>query len=172
MIMFGHHTHKVPGLNTTSTADISFMLLIFFLVTTSMDTDKGLTRQLPPMSQNKTEQADVNKNKVMTLNITSDNQLMCNGQTMPFTSLRQSVKDFIQRTGRQHIISVSVDRNADYNTYFNMQNEIVGAYNELRDSWAMRKFGRNFNQCSDTQKDVVKKVYPQRISESNDGGGQ
>ena len=66
--MFKHRSHKIPALNTTSTADISFMLLIFFLVTTSMDRDQGLMRQLPPLEDDKQEQlTDVSKDNVMML---------------------------------------------------------------------------------------------------------
>ena len=74
-------SHNVPGLNTTSTADISFMLLIFFLVTTSMDVDKGLSRQLPPPELKKeSEQTNVSKSNLMTLQITSDNRLLVDDQ--------------------------------------------------------------------------------------------
>ena len=63
----------MPGLNTTATADISFMMLIFFLVTTSMDSDKGLGRMMPPYEPDRQdEQKDVDKDKVMTLHLTKD----------------------------------------------------------------------------------------------------
>ncbi|WP_273178330.1 ExbD/TolR family protein, partial [Hoylesella pleuritidis] len=74
--MFRHRPRRVPRLNTTSTADISFMLLIFFLVTTSMDVDKGLSRQLPPPDLHpQTEETNVEKHNLMTLEITADNRL-------------------------------------------------------------------------------------------------
>ena len=87
--------HQIPGLNTTSTADISFMLLIFFLVTTSMDVDKGLRRQLPPAHPKTTQQESiVEKDKLLELSITADNVVMQNGhkrrQVPPATHLLMS----------------------------------------------------------------------------------
>ena len=74
--MFGRRRRTLPQLNTTSTADISFMLLIFFLVTTSMDVDKGLSRRLPPPEKPREEETAVNKRDLMKLVITADNQLL------------------------------------------------------------------------------------------------
>ena len=77
--MFRRRKHSMPVLNTTSTADISFMLLIFFLVTTSMDIDKGLSRQLPPLDDEKEEQViDMDKSNMIRLAISADNQLSIN----------------------------------------------------------------------------------------------
>ena len=92
--------HNVPQLNTTSTADISFMLLIFFLVTTSMDTDKGLTRQLPP-AEDKTiqQETEINKNLMLELKISASNQLSINGRTAPMKSVRKEVLQLVERVG-------------------------------------------------------------------------
>jgi biopolymer transport protein ExbD len=197
-MMFGHSHRKVPALNTTSTADISFMLLILFLVTTSMDTDKGLSRQLPPPVQEKsTLQMDMKTRNVMTLHISRGNVLLCNDKPINIKNVRQRVKEFVDNAansallpekhiknipllGRctitdQHVVSILADRDASYNTYFNVQNEIVGAYNELRNGLAQKKFGRPFNQCTSQQQDAIRKYYPQRISETEPdekGGGQ
>ena len=76
---FHHRRRSVPQLNTTSTADISFMLLIFFLVTTNMDVDKGITRQLPPQGQQQSEQSFVEKSTVLDLQITGGNRLLVDG---------------------------------------------------------------------------------------------
>lgn len=80
--------YKVPGLNTTSTADISFMLLIFFLVTTSMDADKGITRELPPIDK-KSENTPTNvaNDKTLRLRIDDAGRLFCNGHPMEITAL-------------------------------------------------------------------------------------
>ena len=93
--------HDIPGLNTTSTADISFMLLIFFLVTTSMDVDKGLRRQLPPAQQEKIEQESlVDKGKLMELKITEGNVLLLNGQPINMDELRIRTEEFITKVGK------------------------------------------------------------------------
>lgn len=125
----------MPGLNTASTADISFMLLIFFLLTTSMDSEKGLGRQLPPLDPEQQEQLqDVDKDRIMTIHIMAGDKMTVNEQEYNFSpALKKRVKEFIVKTGPTHIIELQVDRNADYEFYFKIQNILVRAYNELKD---------------------------------------
>ena len=89
---------KMPGLNTSSTADISFMLLIFFLVTTSMDTDMGLTRRLsqPPDPDQEDAQIDVKERNVLNVRINAAGNLMCNHETIDIRELRARAKEFIK----------------------------------------------------------------------------
>ena len=123
-------SHETPGLNTTSTADISFMLLIFFLVTTSMDVDKGLLRQLPsPEPQNKERQESVVDKAIR---LTAGDTLLVNDRPMKVAQLKDEVIHLVHRLGKKHLISVESDRDADYNLYFQMQNELMEAYSQLR----------------------------------------
>ena len=89
---------KVPQINASSMADISFLLLIFFLVTTSMDVNQGLARRLPapvPPDQ-KVEDTDINKRNLLVVKINSANQLMVQGQLMDVKQLREKAKEFIK----------------------------------------------------------------------------
>ena len=179
---------EVPQLNTTSTADISFMLLIFFLVTSSMDTDKGLTSQLPP-PEDSTEQQDqeVKKRNVMELQLDAADVLTCNGEAISADELTKRVEDFVAnvsdaaelpekserevhllgrcRVSDRHIITIEADRQTTYNAYFEMQNAIARGYNNLRDRLAKSRFGHVFAACSQEERDAVTMVYPKRISE-------
>lgn len=159
--------HIVPGLNTTSTADISFMLLIFFLVTTSMDTDKGLGRQLPPPDPEEQEEIqDIDRNKVLTFHIMEGGKLEKNEAEAAINdALRRDIRHFIIEKGSRHIIELQVDRNADYDTYFKLQNTIVRAYKETRDAAAKKKYGKAFSECDEDQRSDISKLYPQRIQE-------
>ena len=159
--------HRVPGLNTSSTADISFMLLIFFLVTTSMDVDKGLKRQLPPEDKQKQQvTTNVEKSNLMTLRLDAANQLLVNDKPTDIRSLRRQVVDFVRQRGRQHLISLESDRDASYDVYFHIQNELVAAYTQLRNDKAREMYHRNFNQLSSDQKKKLNDLCPQRIAES------
>lgn len=159
--------HHIPELNTTSTADISFMLLIFFLVTTSMDVDKGLRRQLPPAQQEKVEQESlVDKGKLMELKITEDNALLLNGQPVNMNELRIRTEEFITRVGKEHLISVSASPESAYETYFNLQNELMAAYKNVRDRLARQRYGRALEACNETQRNVITQQCPQRIAET------
>lgn len=170
-----HVKRTVPQLNTTSTADISFILLVFFLVMTSMDVDKGLTRALPPLQSNdETAVTEVAKSNVMTISLTADSGLTVDGQTVDVGQLRSRVMSFAGTSAdsRRQIIMLDVDRQASYDMYFNVQNEIAGAYNTLRDRYARRKFGRYYELCTPEQRRQVRAYYPQRIIETADEGGE
>jgi len=128
--------HSVPGLNTASTADISFMLLIFFLITTSMDSDKGLGRGLPPLDPEEQQQQemDIDRDKVLTIHLLEDGSLTINDEKTELTpAIRKRIKQFIVKTGPKHIIELHVNREADYDTYFRLQNQLVKSYAELKD---------------------------------------
>ena len=196
--MFTRKKKEMPGLNTTSTADISFMLLIFFLVTSSMDTDWGLPRQLPPPDDlTKEEELVVKQRNALCLKLDANNQLTCNDEPMAIDDLSKRVEDFVANTaddptlpelsvrevhllGRckvsdRHVIMIDVHPEATYDAYFQMQNAIVQGYNNLRNQLAMRRFGRPLNACSTEQRDAIGMVYPQRISEqtiSQEGGAR
>lgn len=159
---------QVPGVNTASTADISFMLLIFFLVTTSMDVDKGLFRLLPspePQKQLKTETI-VDKNTLMALHVTADHRLLLNDKPIEVSRLKGEIIRFVNRLGNRHLISIESDREADYDLYFQMQNQIMMAYNELRNQYSMKHFGKAFDALSSSQKESVRKNCQQRVTES------
>ena len=86
----------VPGINSSSTADIAFMLLIFFLITTSMDTDRGLARRLPPPPENKDQKDDdiiVKERNVLQVRLNKDDQLMVGGEWSDIRQLRQKAKE-------------------------------------------------------------------------------
>lgn len=182
---------KVPAMNATSSADIAFMLLIFFLITTSMDTDKGLARRLPPpvpKDQKKDEKVDVNKRNLLVVLINSNNQILCGDQFIDIKQLKDEVKNFIDNpfndvhkpekteedvpffgktmVSKKHVISLQNDRGTDYQSYISVQNELAKAYNELRDDVSKKKFGKAFAELNDDQQKAVQQIYPQKISEA------
>ena len=167
-MLIRRNRNETPGLNTTSTADISFMLLIFFLVTTSMDVDKGLLRQLPSPEPQKKEQQEsvVDKNSLMAIHLTAGDTLLVNNQPMKLEDLKQETVRLVHRLGKKHLISIESDRDANYNLYFQMQNELMEAYAQLRNEAAQKKYHRDFALLNNDQKEQVRKLCPQRITES------
>lgn len=187
--MFGRRFNKkIPELNTTSTADISFVLLILFLVTTSLDPDKGLTRILPSLSKSETlKPSQVKERNLMEIKILADGSIECRGNAVSSISLKDKITDFIDNPtasdtlpekhlteipllGRcmvtnEHVISIETHREAPYSSYFSVHDIIDKAYRELRDKLAMRRFGVTFAACNDKQREAVEKYYPQHISE-------
>ncbi|MBQ7672451.1 MAG: biopolymer transporter ExbD [Paludibacteraceae bacterium] len=181
---------KVPAINASSMADISFLLLIFFLITTSMDVSQGLARRLPqpPDPNQKIEETDINKRNLFVVKINSANQLLVQGQETNISQLRAKAKEFIDNPNNDpnlpvlvteeieglgmvtytpdHVISVQNDVDTQYQAYLDVQNELVAAYNELRDAFAKKQFGKTYNELEEEEQKLVQKVYPQKISEA------
>ncbi len=182
---------KMPGLNTSSTADISFMLLIFFLVTTSMDTDQGLGRTLPkpPEDDQLNNEIKVKERNILNIRINKDNYVMIGEDYATLDDVKERAKEFIQNVENKpnlpelkakkikglgktmmvtenHVISVQTDRGTDYGVYFAVQDALVAAYNELRNELAKQEFGLKYEFLTEDQKKAIREVYPQKISEA------
>ena len=139
----------MPVLNTTSTADISFMLLIFFLVASSLDIDMGLARMLPPADKQE-EQVEtlVEKKQLLVVDILADNSIAVNGEATDMSGLRQQVADFISVKGAEHLISVNADASATYDTYFSVQNQLVSAYRDVRNNLSVKQYKRTYDKLT------------------------
>ena len=181
---------KVPDINSSSTADIAFLLLIFFLITTSMDTDRGLARLLPPPpeSNNQKDADKIKERNVLQVYLNKDDQLMCGSEYISIDQLRDKAKEFIanvandetkpQKTQKdveffgptmvsdKHVISLQNDRGSSYQAYISVQNELVAAYNELRDELAQQKWQKTYSELGEEQQKAIRDIYPQRISEA------
>ena len=140
------------------------MLLIFFLVTSSMDTDKGLLRQMPP-PQEEHRPLNISKDHVLEIRLAADGSITSGDDLLTPQQLTQRVCDLARRDRSEHVISLDVDPAAAYGDYFNMQNAIVAAYNSLRNEEAMRRFKKKYQRCTTEEKSEVAQYYPQRISE-------
>jgi len=188
---------KVSDVNASSVADIAFLLLIFFLVATTMDVDSGIMRKLPPMPEPGAIDDDkqIKERNVFVVLINSTDLLMVEGEQTDVHNLREKAKEFIVNPANKEslpekelreidyfgevmvpkgIISLMNDRGTSYGMYIAVQNELIAAYNEVRDEVAMRQFGKRFDELPEDKQDAVKKYYPRIISEAepkNIGGG-
>ena len=147
------------------------MLLIFFLVTSSMDTDKGLLRQLPPPPQEQQPPTDVRKDHVMQVTLDARDQLAVDGTLITPQQLCDQIAEFVAADRKEHVISIQTDRATTYEAYFRMQNAIVAAYAQLRERYARERYGKSYGELVQEQRDEVNQYYPQRISESKPSTG-
>ena len=181
---------EVPEINSSSTADIAFLLLIFFLITTSMDTDRGLARRLPPPPEQNQKNDDIKlkERNVLQVFLNMNDQLMCSGEYVNVDQLRDKAKEFIanpyndeskpekhakdipffgtMQITEKHVISLRCDRGSSYKAYLAVQNELVAAYNELRDELAQEKWGKDYAALDEDQQKAIRDIYPQKISEA------
>lgn len=175
--------------SAASMADIAFLLLIFFLVATTMDVDSGLLTKLPPMPEQGAEQDNkqIKERNVFVVLINANDQLLVDGEQMDVHKLREKTKEFILNPNNKEnlpervlkdipyfgqvmspkgIVSLMNDRGTSYGTYIKVQNELLAAFNEVRDQVAMQKFGKHFDALLKDEQDAVKDYYPQVISEA------
>ena len=168
---------KLQEINAGSMADIAFLLLIFFLVTTTMDVDTGIARKLPPMPEDEQIEDDsqIHARNIYVVLVNSNNQLLVEGVPMDISQLKDGAKDFIDNNGlnpelsdnpEKAIISLQNDRGTSYKTYIQVQNELTAAYNELRNTAALSEFGSRYYDLPKTQQRNIRKKYPQKISEA------
>jgi biopolymer transport protein ExbD len=179
-----------PSINASSMADIAFLLLVFFLVTTTVESDLGIYRKLPPEQKIKEPHKQKERN-VLQVYVNKENKILADNQEVDITELRQLAKDFILNTQNRsdwpeiemkqlplmgnypvskQVISLQTDKSTTYDQYIQVQNELTAAYNELRNQLALNRFGKSMQFLEDTQQkqklNALKQAIPMRISEA------
>jgi biopolymer transport protein ExbD len=180
---------KTPEVPATSLADIAFMLLIFFLVTTTMDVDSGLERRLPQwVDKDQLENDDqINERNVFVVLVNRNNDLLVENDYERIENLRERAKEFMSNpTNAEHlpekepmevpffgtipvtkgVISLRNDLDTKYGTYLAVQNELVGAINELREELAQSKFQKAYADLDKDQQKAIRTIIPSKISEA------
>lgn len=193
-----------PEVNAGSLADIAFLLLIFFLVTTTIETDSGISRKLPPMQDENVTPPVIKEKNIFQVIVNRNNDLLVEDELMELSDLRAAAVAFLDNGGGvgpeacdycqgagdptssdnpdKAVIMLVNDRQTEYGTYIAVQNELVGAYNELRNRTAQRLFGRSFTQMEadfndprytgnkdrlKEQLEQVRDMWPQKLSEAD-----
>jgi biopolymer transport protein ExbD len=179
----------MPGINSTATADIAFILLFFFLVTSTMDIDTGIIRRLPPPVDPNEKPEDINKRNLLEVRINSQDYLWAQGRYMDITELKDATKQFISNKennpnlsdkkevnipmlggtymASKGIISLKNDRGTSYEMYVKVQNELARAITELRNELSREFFGMKFTDLVDQEKiEAIQKAIPVAISEA------
>ncbi|MEL6987482.1 MAG: biopolymer transporter ExbD [Bacteroidota bacterium] len=162
-------------INAGSMADIAFLLLIFFLVTTTIVEDKGVLVKLPPWSEDEPDIQKLNERNVFGVLVNKDNQLLVRKEPASVDDLRERTKEFIMNPQKREdlaekptkaIVSLKNDRGTNYRTYLEVYNEVKAAYRELWEEASQRKHGKSYENLSKTQKRDVRAEIPLVISEA------
>ena len=205
---------NIPEVNAGSMADIAFLLLIFFLVTTTFEVDNGINRKLPPIPPPGQEPPIIKQKNLFTVQVNKNNDLLVEDEPMELKDLRQAAIDFLDNGGgtnengepctyckgkrseessdhpNKAIVSVRNDRETEYKTFISVQNELLGAYNFLRNREAYKLYGKKYGNRNENaytfmdsivthpqtdksvkeelnkKMDVIKEMYPLKISEA------
>lgn len=193
-----------PEVNAGSLADIAFLLLIFFLVTTTIETDSGISRKLPPMQEEDTPPPILKEKNIFQVEVNRNNDLLVEEELMEVGGLREAAIEFLDNGGGvgedgcdycqgardpsssdnpvKAVIMLVNDRNTNYGTYIAVQNELVSAYNYLRDRTAQQEFGTTWEKMEADYDDVnypgdkellkeriqyIRDLWPQKLSEAD-----
>src|SRR5690606_34501355 len=195
-----------PEINAGSMADIAFLLLIFFLVTTTMESDSGISRKLPPMQDENVEPPIIKDKNIFQVIVNANDDLLVEDELMELQDLREAAIAFLDNGGgtgpeacdycqgagstsssdnpTKAVIMLSNDRGTSYGTYIAVQNELVAAYNFLRDRTAQQMYGKSFVKMEADYRDVnyagnketleeqiqeIRDMWPQKLSEADKG---
>ncbi len=188
-----NNKREIREINASSMADIAFLLLIFFLVATTMNVDTGITRQLPPIPPEEQQMEDikVKERDLLTIFVNTYDNILVAGRQAHISQLRAAVKEFVLNpTNNENmpekeikeltmpdgsiwsvpvskaVVSLTNDRGTSYDMYIQVQNELARAFNEMRDDAARARFGKDFMNLEDAERDVITKAVPLSISEA------
>jgi len=180
---------KTPAINSSSTADIAFLLLCYFLMTTTMGSQTGLSRRLPPMpdKDQKVEDQKVNRRNIIVVKINAADRILAGNDPIDISQLKDRIKEFLTNPTNspelpekeiqdiegygecpvsKGVISLQNDRGTSYQAYIAVQNELVKAINELRDDFSRKAYSKPFASITEEEQAIVKKAVPQNISEA------
>lgn len=164
-----------PEVGGAGMADIAFLLLIFFLLVTTIDVDTGIGLQLPPAPEEEQEPPPIKERNLLNILVNSQGMVLIDEEPTPVTQVKQKVKEFVTNRGQnpelsdspdKAIVSIKTDRATPYNVYIDMLDEVMGAYAEMRNQEAQQRFGANYSELEDgsEEKEAVADEYPKKIS--------
>ncbi|MEZ4792822.1 MAG: biopolymer transporter ExbD [Gelidibacter sp.] len=178
--------HFAPQVNAGSMADIAFLLLIFFLVTTTISADKGINRRLPEICPPGTDcSPEIQQRNILQISINGNDEILVKDAIVSIKDLKQAAKDFLDNNGdntcsycngfkdtnasdnpSKAVISLSNDPQTSYEMYIAVQDILTKAYYELREDYAKNVLGKTSKEVTENDLKEIKKAYPFILSEA------
>ncbi len=156
-------------------ADIAFLLLIFFLLVTTIDVDTGIGMVLPPKPEENVEPPPVKERNMLKILVNAEGLVLMDEQPTPIPEVKTKVMEFVSNNGQDPTLSVSpdkaivslkTDQETPYGIYIDMLDEVMGAYADLRNQASQARFGKNFKQLGEDspEREEISNLYPKKIS--------
>ena len=175
-----------PEVNAGSMADIAFLLLIFFLVTTTIETDSGISRKLPPIEEQE-EDVIIKQKNIFTVLLNGKDQILVEDELMELEDIRAAAIEFLDNGGGKGedacdyckgkgdpsssdnpdkaVVSLKNERETSYAAYISVQNELVAAYTQLRNIRAEELYGESYSEMLKNYRDVNWPGNKQKLKE-------
>jgi len=177
----------MPSVNAGSMADIAFLLLIFFLVTSMIPNDKGIAKDLPqPCPPGAECNIPIKRNNIFSISINQKGEIRANEAIIAIEELKNLLKDFIDNNGdltcnyckgekysessdnpKKAAISLTIHREVPYQNFISVQDEIAKAYFELREKYVTEVLKTNTTKITEVELKKMQEAYPIRIIESS-----
>jgi biopolymer transport protein ExbD len=178
--------HQSPSVNAGSMADIAFLLLIFFLVTTTISIDEGINRKLPkPCPTREDCSKSINERNILRIVLNAKNEIFVENNLIQFGELKAITKSFLDNNGdrtcaycngkhlttysdnpKEAVISLQNDKLTSYEFYIAVQDELTKAYYELRDTYRESILNKNYKTLFKVEIESVREAYPFILSEA------
>lgn len=166
--------HDQP-INAGSMADIAFLLLIFFLVTTTIVNETGIRVKLPPWDPNVQPKEIIDRN-VLNILVNASDQILVEKKEASVETIKETTKRFIMNpqrlltlpeNPRNAIVSLQNDRGTTYRKYVEVYNEVKAAYNELWEEASQLRFRKSYKDLSEVDRKDIRRDIPLVISEAD-----
>lgn len=173
----GRPEGEIPS---ASLADMAFLLLIFFLVTTTIDVDSGIGMVLPPPAKKNTPPPPIKERNMLKILVNSQGNVLINNQPSAMGDVKQEVVQFVTNNGKNPnlsespqlaVVSIKTDRQTSYNTFVRLLDNVKGAYNQVRNQRSRQVYGVPFKQLTSGEQKKIQKYYPEKISEAEPDKG-
>jgi biopolymer transport protein ExbD len=170
---------KEAEINGSSMADIAFLLLIFFLVTTTINVDTGIGLVLPPPLEDE-DPPPIRERNLMNILVNSEGRILMDEEPYSITQVKDRLMEFINNPNNDPdlaetpdlaIISIKTQRQTPYRIYVNMLDEVMGAYKDLRDEASRANYGVPYGALNENseQQNQIKDLFPKKISIAEPG---
>lgn len=158
---------KLPALGAGSMADVAFLLLIFFLVTTTIETEAGIESTLPPYTEDQTPRPHFVDN-ILAIEVNGNDKIMLNGQSASVRQIQSSILDLVfhkAQSPQKAIVTLQNSHQTSYDFYIQVYDAVKGSYADIWEEEAQKKYGRSFETLPKTQQREVTEAYPLRLAE-------
>lgn len=170
------NVHRLPNeINAGSMADIAFLLLIFFLVSTQISDEKGLNVKLPRWSDTPVKNVIIDPRNLLVINLDEQNQITIKDKNTSINEIKMMAQNFIQNYGKdpslstspeKAVISIKTSDNSNYDKYTEIYNELLAAYSEIRNNLSLKKFNEGFSTLEENEKNEIRQMIPILISDA------
>ncbi len=166
---------SIPEINGGSMADIAFIMLIFFIVSTTIASDKGVKVLLPKWDPNPVTDLEVNERNVLAVDILKEGSLSVEGSIMDFEKLKDECIKHLQNNGRnpayadsydEAVINIRTHPDAPYESYLEAYSNVKKAFEDLRNDYSMQTYGKTYDLLDDVKSKDVRDKYKLKIAEA------